>query len=338
MDGAIDSDIASAEYEMKAAAPTFSPTARSFYGRISVTLASTTPGATIRYTVDGSTPTAQNGIVYNGAITLTESATIKAIAVRQGWTDSSVSSASYTWLPYGQAAAPVFSPGSTTCYTSRTVTMTTSTGGAVIRYTIDGTEPTRTSGNVYSGPITISRTTELRAIAVKDGWTDSGITSARYTFRVYNPRFSPVGATYNGTQEVSIISSTEGVTIRYTTDGSEPSRSNGITYTGAFTVSSAATVKAIALKDGFDDSDVITAVYTMKAGNPVFALPRGDRLPHRHAYRSDHLLPARRLYTPQTGPPRREPMVRSIPPRSQFPRRPLSGPSPITGTGLIPTR
>ena len=47
------------------------------------------------------------------------------------------------------------------------LSVATRTPGATIRYTLDGTKPTATTGNVYSGPITISKTTVLRAAAFK---------------------------------------------------------------------------------------------------------------------------------------------------------------------------
>ncbi len=51
--------------------------------------------------------------------------------------------------------------------TSFNVTLTTSTTGATIRYTLDGSEPSETNGITYSGPITIDSTTNLRAVATK---------------------------------------------------------------------------------------------------------------------------------------------------------------------------
>ena len=52
-------------------------------------------GASIYYTLDGSTPTAETGTVYNGPVTLTETTTVKAVAVKDGVT-SSVTSRTYT--------------------------------------------------------------------------------------------------------------------------------------------------------------------------------------------------------------------------------------------------
>lgn len=51
-------------------------------------------------------------------------------------------------------------------------TLTCSTPGATIRYTTDGTDPTPTTGTVYSGPFTSANGQTIKAIAVKDGYWD----------------------------------------------------------------------------------------------------------------------------------------------------------------------
>ena len=77
------------------ATPTFSPAAGVYASSVSVTLACATSDTTIRYTTDGSVPTASS-TMYTGAISVTSTKTIKAIAVKAGMTDSAVASAAYT--------------------------------------------------------------------------------------------------------------------------------------------------------------------------------------------------------------------------------------------------
>ena len=70
---------------------------------------------------------------------------------------------------------------------ARSVTISTTTGGATIRYTTDGTTPTETVGTVYSSPVSLSKTCTLKAIAYKSGKTDSSVTSGTYTLYIgYN--------------------------------------------------------------------------------------------------------------------------------------------------------
>ncbi len=60
------------------------------------------------------------------------------------------------------------------------LSITTDTAGAQIRYTLDGTVPTATTGLVYSGPITISNTAMVRAAAFKSGFTPTNVDTQSY--------------------------------------------------------------------------------------------------------------------------------------------------------------
>ncbi|MDH5763131.1 MAG: PKD domain-containing protein, partial [Nitrospinota bacterium] len=77
------------------AAPIILPAGGTYNGSVEVSMLTITSGATIHYTTDGTTPTAASA-VYTAPFTLTASATVKAIAVRAGYTDSGVTSAEYT--------------------------------------------------------------------------------------------------------------------------------------------------------------------------------------------------------------------------------------------------
>jgi hypothetical protein len=83
--------------------------------------------------------------------------------------------------PPPQVAAPSFSPGAGTYSSTQTVTISTTTSGASIRYTTDGSTPSETAGTIYSSPVSISATATLKAIAYASGLTDSNVTSAAYT-------------------------------------------------------------------------------------------------------------------------------------------------------------
>lgn len=81
--------------QQSASAPIFSPAPGSYTASQSVTLSSPTPGASIHYTTDGSTPTASSA-VYSSAIAVGATETIKALTVASGYTNSSVSTGTYT--------------------------------------------------------------------------------------------------------------------------------------------------------------------------------------------------------------------------------------------------
>lgn len=78
----------------------------------------------------------------------------------------------------GQAATPTFSP--TSLSVPGFVTLSSTTTGATIHYTVDGTTPT-TSSPVYTKPIYVGRSQTLKAIAAKAGFTNSTVGSAAYT-------------------------------------------------------------------------------------------------------------------------------------------------------------
>ncbi|EFM12237.1 Carbohydrate binding family 6 [Paenibacillus curdlanolyticus YK9] len=88
-------NITSATPVQQVAAPTFTPAGGTYNAAQNVTLASATAGATIKYTTDGSTPTAASP-TYAAPINVSSSLTIKAIATKAGMTDSTVAAASYT--------------------------------------------------------------------------------------------------------------------------------------------------------------------------------------------------------------------------------------------------
>lgn len=79
---------------------------------------------------------------------------------------------------------------------------------------------------------------------------------------VATPVASPAGGTYTGSQTVTLSCATEGATIYYTDDGTAPT-SASTAYESAITVSASKTIKAIAIKEGEYDSDVLTAAYTI---------------------------------------------------------------------------
>lgn len=63
-----------------------------------------------------------------------------------------------------------------------TVSITSATAGAEIRYTTDGSPPSAVSGHLYTGPISIRRTTVLRAVATKPGLLPSDVDTQTYLF------------------------------------------------------------------------------------------------------------------------------------------------------------
>lgn len=146
-----------------------------------------------------------------------------------------------------------------------TATISCSTNGATIYYTLNGNTPT-TSSTQYSSPITLSGDCTIKAIAVKSGMTNSSVASQSYTAQ----SVTPVAPTMvlNTSAKTVALSAPSGLTIKYSTDGSAPST----TYASAINVANGATIKAITT-NGSQSSSVpkITVTYNESSGTIEFA-------------------------------------------------------------------
>ncbi len=173
----------------------------------------------------------------------------------------------------GSVATPSFSPGAGTYLGTQTVTLSDSTSGATIFYTLDGSQPGTSAGGStlqYGAPLTVTSSKTINALATASRQTTSGTASATYTIesQVAAPSFSPPAGSYSAAQSVTVSSTTGGATIYYTTDGSTPSTSSAV-YSAPVNVSSSETLKAFAVKSGFFNSTVGSATYTISTGGGI---------------------------------------------------------------------
>lgn len=254
--GWTSSAIDSATYHFNVAQPTFSETEGLHYNALSVILSSTTDGAAIRYTTNGSEPT-ESSTLYENPITVAASMTIKAKAYKALWNASSIASANYEL----KVTSPTFNPLPTTFNTPQTVTIACTTPNASIYYTTNGQEPLTTDQH-YTNPVVISSISTLKAKAYVTGWTPSNITSGIYNFDVATPSFSPVAGSYQDPQTVSIACVTPSAEIRYTTDNTEPTSTSSL-YSAPILISTTTTLKARGFRTGMNSSQSFAATYTI---------------------------------------------------------------------------
>jgi hypothetical protein len=279
LEGWADSHASSAQYTIngQASAPTFSLTSGTYTSAQSVTLSSATSGALIYYTTNGDVPSASSTL-YAGAISVGSSMTIKAIAIKAAFSNSSVSEAVYTInIPLPVAVVPVAAPAAGTYTSAQSVSLSSGTSGATIYYTTDNSPPS-TSSMVYSSPFLVQVSQTIKAIAVKSGYQNSSEGTFGYTITgtVQAPSFSVATGGYGPAQSVTLSSATPGASIYYTTNSTTPSRSSSL-YSGAITVSASQTVKAFAALEDWADSSVSSAEYTIngQASMPTFSVASG---------------------------------------------------------------
>ncbi|MBU5444797.1 fibronectin type III domain-containing protein [Paenibacillus sp. MSJ-34] len=371
----------------QAAAPTASKPSGEVESGTTVVLATTTAGASIYYTTDGSMPTPGSGLLYYGPIPVTRNMTVKAIAVKAGIADSDVMMATYT-IPTAAPSVPSVPERLTSTAGDRKITLSWSAVANADSYAVykyeGGLSPANSgdwvlvqeniTGNTYT--VTGLMNYMRYALAVKafnskgasdfsdavfaspapepassvpgaplnvvaeagdgqakvsfhapenDGgspilsytvtaWvngTATGITKSSdsspiiitgltndttYTFtivatnakgdsipsapsnpvtpkaeqpeQVVKPVADPSGGIVPSGTKVTLSTATEGATIYYTSDGSTPTPSSGTLYGEPVFVTKNMTIRAIAVKAGMIESDVMEEHYTVQLTAP----------------------------------------------------------------------
>lgn len=166
----------------KASLPQFSLPAGPYTGAQSVTITDATSGVTLYYTANGATPTASS-TKYTGAIQVSATETVQAIAVASGYTTSGVASVAYTINAAKVASTPTFTPAGGTYTSAQSAIIADATAGATIYYTLDGSTPSASS-LLYKSPVSVSQTTTVTAIAIGAGYTASPVVAATYTIKL----------------------------------------------------------------------------------------------------------------------------------------------------------
>lgn len=127
-----------------------------------------------------------------------------------------------------------------------------------------------------------------KRLAAKTGYNASAAVSSSVflpLFVVKTPTASPNGGTFASSQSVTLSSETAGASIYYTMDGTTPTTGSTL-YNGAFTLSATKTVKAIAVKSGMSQSDVLTVDFIIHITGPF------ERKPDQPVVSSTELTPA----------------------------------------------
>ena len=166
------------------ATPVATPPAGAFDGPQTISLKTTTSGATIYFTLDCSDPiTSPTRQKYTGPITIQMGTMVKAYAVKSGMHDSGLLIQCFTQkksvvMPIASPPGGIFSSAQTVCLSSETL-------GSTIYYTLDGsdpvTNPNGTRQTHSNKPLHIPLGTTLKAYATKDGLLPSAVLTETYT-------------------------------------------------------------------------------------------------------------------------------------------------------------
>ncbi len=249
--------------------PVFSPVAGTYADSVTFSLSCATENAVVRYTTDGSEPT-ETSTAYSTPITLTATTTVKAKAFKSDWQASETATAVYS-IVYD----PVLTvSGNALAFTSTQLSQTFTVGGAhltdpitltvddthftvspttianpnsntVVTVTFDGTEPA--TGTITAVSDTLSATVALTATA-----------------QLPTPVLTPATAVEDSLVTVTMSCTVADAAIHYTTDGTEPTATSAV-YSAPVTFNTPGTytVKALAVKSGWENSAVATGTYTV---------------------------------------------------------------------------
>lgn len=248
--------------------PVFAPVAGTYADSVNFTLSCATSDAEIRYTTDGTEPT-ETSTLYTAPILLTATTTVKAKAFKTAWFASETATAAYTVVfepvltvdatalnftstqltqTFTVSGAHLDNPIALTCsnthFTLNPTTITMPNSNTEVTVTFDGTEPATGTISVTSG--TLSAQVALTATA-----------------QLPAPVLTP--ATGNDTLvTVTMNCTVSGAEIRYTTDGTEPNATSTL-YAApvVLNIPGTYTLKAIAMKADWENSEVTTGTYTV---------------------------------------------------------------------------
>lgn len=226
-------------------------------------------GATIHYTTDGSDPkkTDNQKVLIGNSVIISGNAgdviTVQAYATKTGYSDSETGYYSYSISSY-EGGIFADRPTGSTVKNGDVIQLNSDVSGADIFYTTDGSTPTRSSAS--GSRVTIQGTPgeniTIKAIAVASG-TDRAVSAATFTYTIMNRLAAPTSSVPTGavfTKKSAIQLTAETGSIYYTTDGTQPSTASNL-YKDSVVITGAVTVKAIAVAENYEQSEVSSFTY-----------------------------------------------------------------------------
>lgn len=275
----VASKVVSLNYTVseKLAAPTASLTSGSVTTRGAIVTLSAAEGATIFYTTDNTSPkdTANKSVMIGNSVILDGSSgdlvTIKAYASLNGKTDSDEATFTYTISQFagGITADP---PSGSEVTAGSIVNLISDVSDAVIYYTTDGSNPTAASksGNSVRLDAEPGTTVTVKAVAIAPGGETKAYALFSYKLkkRLAKVSATPAGGVLTSATKVTLTAG-EGK-IYYTTNGEDPTVNSNL-YTEPVKVTKGMKLKAIAISEDGETSEIAEFVYDAagKVATPV---------------------------------------------------------------------
>ena len=241
---------------------------------------------TIYYTLDGSDPRDSankkvqvgNRVVINGKSG--DMIVLRTYAAKNGYTNSEVGTYSYSLSAYAGGIYADREDGEI-LKNGEEIHLHTDMSDADIYYTTDGSAPTEDSHHgsivkIYGDP---GEKVTVMAIAIAEG-SEQSTAFATFTYTIMEKVAAPTSSVPDGaifTKESMVELKAETGRIYYTTDGSDPSTSSNL-YKKSIVIDSAVTIKAIAVADDLESSDISTFNYgfAQQVAAPIASYASGE--------------------------------------------------------------
>lgn len=242
--------------------------------------------STIYYTVDGSDPkkSENKNVLIGTNVILSGKAgdvvSLRTYASRTGYSDSEVGYYSYSISGYDGGIFADKETGSTV-KNGEVIHLNTDVSNAKIYYTTDGSTPTESStqGSAVTIQGTPGENITIKAIAVASG-TDKAVSAATFIYQILDKLAAPTASVPDGavfTSESVVELTAEMGKIYYTTNGEDPTTASNL-YKKNITVNSAVTIKAIAVAEDYQQSEISTFSYgfASQVSAPVASFASGE--------------------------------------------------------------
>ncbi|MGV3774315.1 MAG: chitobiase/beta-hexosaminidase C-terminal domain-containing protein [Verrucomicrobiales bacterium] len=267
-------------YSLRVAPLAISLPAGEYYNHTNIFITTETRDVEIRYTVDGAIPTATTGSVWNNGeeeMLYGASGKLTARAFKNGYVASDPISVIYKFIVTPLTIIPeggVFN-------NDVAVRFVNNTEGTVYRYTRNGTSPadsplTSAGTVILSGNPPGNDQNELRVIGTKPGYTSTPEVSGSFTFNVADPVVTPA-IQANGVFTNSVVihakSATTNAAVYYGLSGGEIT--NLFNNATGLTLTTTNLVELVALRDGYNDSEIIALSYPVQVDKPLLSPANG---------------------------------------------------------------